>query len=128
MEPALGSHDDLKNKDNEFDSIYKMESYALNHFAYSTPFNDLFMRKIDKKRKRIFILIVILNWILPIELLLWMMIPRINQFVSRFTVNYTEMHEHDKNSVLIKSIGNLAAVFLFLNGFRLELIRSSLSS
>ena len=116
MESALESHNDLKNKDNEFDSISKMESYALNHFAYSTPFNDLFMGKIHRKRKRIFILIVILNWILPIELLLWM-IPQMNQFVSRFTVNYTEMLKHDKNSILIQLIGNLAAAVYFQTDF-----------
>lgn len=116
MESALGSDNNLKNKDNEFGSISKMESYALNHFAYSTPFNYLFMGKINKKRKRIFIIIVILNWILPIELLLWM-IPQINQFVSYFTVNYTEMFKDDKNSILIQAIGNLAAVFYFQTDF-----------
>ena len=52
------------NKVSGFESISKIESFALNHFIYSTPFNQLFNRKINVKRKRIVMMILGLNWVL----------------------------------------------------------------
>ena len=95
---------------NEFDSIKQMETYALNHYCYSTSFNHLFRGQIDKKRRLIITLIVIFSWFLALEQFLWV-VPGINDFVSRFTANYTYIFRDDRGSMLVMGICYMSMIF-----------------
>ena len=95
---------------NGFDSIKQMETYALNHYCYSTCFDHLFRGQIDKKRRLTITLIVIFSWFLALEQFLWM-IPGINDFVSLFTANYTYVVRDDRDSILVMSICYMSTIF-----------------
>lgn len=75
------------NKVSGFESISKMESYVLNHFIYSAPFNKLFNGKIDYKRKRIVMIILGLNWIM-IFLIFSKMIPVLKDIMPPYKVDF----------------------------------------
>lgn len=104
-------------KNVKFESISGLESFAIIHHAYSTPFNDLLRNKINKNRKKVLYAIIICNWIFVIEMILWL-IPSYSRFITRFIPDYTYlMHKNDRNSMLISGIAYLATFHYFQTDF-----------
>ena len=93
----------------EFESISKIESFALNHFIYSTPFNQMLNGKIDAKRKRIVMMILGLNWVL-IFLIFSKMIPVLNEIILPYKVDFFSVLKDDKNSYIIMTTAYLTTI------------------
>ena len=107
-------------KNVKFESISDLESFALIHHAYSTPFNDLLCNKMNKKKKRVLYAIIIFNWILVIEIIL-LLIPSYSEFITCFIPAYTYlMHKNDRNSMLISGIAYLTTVHYFQTDFAIN--------
>ena len=103
------------NKVSGFESISKIESFALNHFIYSTPFNQLFNGKINVKRKKIVMIILGLNWVL-IFLIFSKMIPVIKDIVP-YKVELFSVLKEDKKSYIIMITAYLTTIFYLKTDF-----------
>ena len=99
----------IANKINGFESISKMESYALKHFVYSTPFNQLFKGKFDLKRRRIVVVLLVLDWLL-IVLMVSKMIPVIKTLLRPYIMNMFSVLKEDTNSFIIMASSYLITI------------------
>ena len=99
----------IANKINGFESISKMESYALKHFVYSTPFNQLFKGKFDVKRRRIVIVLLVLDWLLIVSMVS-RMIPVIKTLLRPYIMDMFSVFEEDTNSFIIMASSYLITI------------------
>ena len=99
----------IANKIDGFNSISKMESYALNHFVYSTPFNQLFKGKFDVKRRRIVIILLALYWLLVV-LMISKIIPPIKTVLRPYMLDMFSVLKEDTNSFIIMTSSYLITI------------------
>ena len=106
----------IKNKINGFDSFSKMESFALNHFIYSTSFNKLFKGKINAKRRKIARILLGLNWLF-VFLIFSKMIPVIKDIVPPYKVDLFAVYNQDINSYIVMTAAYLTTIYCMKTDF-----------
>ena len=94
---------------NGFESISKLESYALNHLIYSTSFNKLVDGNFDLKRRRIVFVLLAFNWLLII-LIFSKIIPFITNVVPSYKIDFFSLIKEDRNSYVIMTTAYLTAI------------------
>ena len=93
-----------------------MESFALKHFIYSTPFNQLFKGKINAKRRRIVKILLGFNWLL-IFLIFSKMVPILKDIVPPYKVNFFSVMNQDRNSYIIIAVAHLTTIYYMKTDF-----------
>lgn len=113
----------IANKTDGFNSISKMESYALNHYIYSTSFNNLLQGKFDVKRRRIIMFLLVLNWLL-IFLIFSKFIPLFANILPSIGIDFFSLLKKDTNSYII----SITAYFTALCYIKTDLFINESSS
>ena len=85
-----------------------MELFAIEHYIFSTSFNNLINGKIDVKR-RIVIVLLVLDWLLII-LIFSKLIPFIKQLLKPYVMDLFSVLKEDTNSYIIMAIAYLTNI------------------
>ena len=106
----------IANKINGFESISKMESYALKHFVFSTPFNQLSKGKFDVRRRRIIIVLLVLYWLF-IVLMVSRLIPVIKALLRYYGMNVFFILKENTNSFVVMTLSYLITIYYMKTDF-----------